>query len=49
MIEAVDLVRLALDGVEAGEVEILDRIGADVKAALTGPPRAFDLAEVARM
>jgi NAD(P)-dependent dehydrogenase (short-subunit alcohol dehydrogenase family) len=49
MIEPADLVRLALDGVEAGEVEILDRIGADVKATLTGPPRAFDLAEVARM
>jgi short-subunit dehydrogenase len=49
MIEPVDLVRLALDGLEAGEVEVLDRIGADVKATLTGPPRAFDLAEVARM
>lgn len=48
MIEPVDLVRLALDGVEADEVEILDPIGADVKATLTGPPRTFDLADFAR-
>ncbi|TQM38247.1 SDR family NAD(P)-dependent oxidoreductase [Pseudonocardia cypriaca] len=47
MIEPADLVRLALDGLEAGEVEILDRLGADAKAALAGPPRAFDLAAVA--
>ncbi len=38
-----DLVRLALDGLEAGEIEILDRIGAEAKAALSGPPRAFQL------
>lgn len=38
-----ELVRLALDGLEAGEVEILDRIGADAKASLAGPPRAFSL------
>ncbi|OZM78716.1 short-chain dehydrogenase [Pseudonocardia sp. MH-G8] len=48
MIEPADLVRLALDGLEAGEIEILDRIGAEVKATLSGPPRAFDLAAVAR-
>lgn len=48
MIEAADLVRLALDGVEAGDVEILDSISADLKASLTGPPRAFDLADFAR-
>lgn len=38
-----DLVRLALDGLEAGDVEILDPIGAEAKAALSGPPRAFTL------
>lgn len=36
-----DLVRLALDGLEAGEIEILDRLGAEAKATLAGPPRAF--------
>ncbi|RLL68789.1 SDR family NAD(P)-dependent oxidoreductase [Streptomyces sp. Z26] len=41
------LARLALDGVEAGEVEILDSLGAEAKAALAGPPRTFDLAAVA--
>jgi NAD(P)-dependent dehydrogenase (short-subunit alcohol dehydrogenase family) len=38
-----DLVRLALDGLEAGEVEILDRYGREAKASLAGPPRAFVL------
>lgn len=47
MIEPADLVRLALDGLEAGEVEILDRLGADAKATLAGPPRVFDLAAIA--
>ncbi|GAA0344452.1 SDR family NAD(P)-dependent oxidoreductase [Actinoallomurus spadix] len=47
MNEPADLVRLALDGLEAGEVEILDRLGADAKATLAGPPRAFDLAALA--
>ena len=37
-----ELVRLALDGLEAGKIEILDRLGADAKAALAGPPRAFN-------
>jgi short-subunit dehydrogenase len=43
MITPTDLVSLALDGLEAGEVEILDQIGRDAKASLVGPPRAFDL------
>lgn len=43
LLDPADLVRLALDGLEAGEIEILDRIGADAKATLTGPPRAFNL------
>lgn len=38
-----DLVRLALDGVAAGEVEVLDPLAAEAKAALSGPPRAFAL------
>jgi NAD(P)-dependent dehydrogenase (short-subunit alcohol dehydrogenase family) len=38
-----ELVRLALDGLEAGEVEILDRYGREAKASLAGPPRAFVL------
>lgn len=38
-----DLVRLALDGLEADDIEILDAMGADAKAALSGPPRAFAL------
>jgi NAD(P)-dependent dehydrogenase (short-subunit alcohol dehydrogenase family) len=36
-----DLARTALDGLEAGEVEILDRLGANAKAALAGPPQAL--------
>ncbi|HEY0226750.1 MAG TPA: SDR family NAD(P)-dependent oxidoreductase [Mycobacterium sp.] len=36
-----DFVALALDGLEAGDIEILDRIGADAKATLAGPPQAF--------
>jgi NAD(P)-dependent dehydrogenase (short-subunit alcohol dehydrogenase family) len=41
VIEPAELVRLALDGLEVGEVEILDRLSADVKATLSGPPRAL--------
>jgi NAD(P)-dependent dehydrogenase (short-subunit alcohol dehydrogenase family) len=41
MNDPADLVRLALDGLEAGDIEILDRYGADAKATLNGPPRAF--------
>jgi NAD(P)-dependent dehydrogenase (short-subunit alcohol dehydrogenase family) len=47
MIEPADLARMTLDGLEAGEVEILDPIGAAAKATLTGPPQAFDLASAA--
>lgn len=36
-----DSARLALDGLEAGDVEILDALGAGAKAALAEPPRAF--------
>jgi NAD(P)-dependent dehydrogenase (short-subunit alcohol dehydrogenase family) len=43
MNEPADLARFALDGVAAGEVEILDRLGAAAKASLAGPPQAFDL------
>ncbi|MET0698842.1 MAG: SDR family NAD(P)-dependent oxidoreductase [Mycobacterium sp.] len=39
--EPADLVRLALDGLEAGDIEIVDRLAADAKASLAGPPRAF--------
>jgi len=41
VMDPADLVRLALDGLEAGEIEILDRFGVDAKATLAGPPRAF--------
>ncbi|NIZ90256.1 SDR family NAD(P)-dependent oxidoreductase [Kineococcus rubinsiae] len=41
-----DLVRLALDGLEAGEVEVLDRYGVQAKALLAGPPRSFDLSGI---
>ena len=42
-----ELARLALDGIEAGEIEILDRQSAEAKAALAGPPRPFDPAAIA--
>lgn len=38
-----DMAALALDGLEAGAVEIFDDMGADAKAGLSGPPRAFSL------
>jgi hypothetical protein len=41
--EPADLVRLALDGLEAGEIEILDGFATEAKATLAGPPRAFAL------
>ncbi|GAA4668321.1 SDR family NAD(P)-dependent oxidoreductase [Frondihabitans cladoniiphilus] len=47
MTDPADLARLALDGLEAGEVEILDAMGAAAKASLVGPPRAFDLSDIA--
>ena len=43
VMDPADLVRLALDGLEAGDIEILDPIGVEAKAALSGPPRAFSL------
>lgn len=43
VMDPADLVRLALDGLEAGEIEILDPIAVEVKATLTGPPRAYTL------
>lgn len=39
-----DLVRLALDGLEAGELEIMDAVAVESKSTLAGPPRTFDLA-----
>lgn len=43
VIDPAELVRLALDGLEAGDVEILDPLSAAAKATLTGPPRALSL------
>ncbi|WP_304114496.1 SDR family NAD(P)-dependent oxidoreductase [Mycolicibacterium bacteremicum] len=41
--EPADLVTLALDGLEAGDIEIADAIGLQAKASLAGPPQAFAL------
>ncbi|RST24377.1 SDR family NAD(P)-dependent oxidoreductase [Streptomyces sp. WAC04770] len=38
-----DLARVALDGLQAGEIEILDNFGREAKATLAGPPQAFTL------
>lgn len=43
MTEPADLVRLALDGLEAGEIEILDGLAVAAKQSLSGPPRAIEL------
>ena len=43
VMDPADLVALALDGLEAGSVEILDPLGVEAKATLAGPPRAFAL------
>jgi short-subunit dehydrogenase len=43
MSEPGDLAREALDGLEAGEIELLDQIGIEAKAGLSGPPVAFEL------
>ncbi|MGE2730759.1 SDR family NAD(P)-dependent oxidoreductase [Mycolicibacterium vaccae] len=43
VIDPADLVRLALDGLEAGQIEILDPLAAAAKETLSGPPRAFAL------
>ena len=47
MNDPADLARRALDGLEAGELEVFDDYGAIAKASLSGPPRAFDLADFA--
>ncbi|WP_006242824.1 SDR family NAD(P)-dependent oxidoreductase [Mycolicibacterium tusciae] len=47
VVDPADLARVALDGLEAGEIEILDRLSAEAKATLSGPPRAFDLGHAA--
>ncbi|GAA4836317.1 SDR family NAD(P)-dependent oxidoreductase [Actinomycetospora corticicola] len=43
MTEPADLVRIALDGLEAGEIEILDGLAVVAKRSLSGPPRALEL------
>jgi NAD(P)-dependent dehydrogenase (short-subunit alcohol dehydrogenase family) len=43
MLDPADLARLALDGLEAGEVEIMDRLGTAAKATLAGAPQEFRL------
>jgi NAD(P)-dependent dehydrogenase (short-subunit alcohol dehydrogenase family) len=43
MNDPAELARFALDGLEAGDIEILDHYGAEAKSTLNGPPRAFDL------
>ncbi|KQY06813.1 short-chain dehydrogenase [Mycobacterium sp. Root135] len=43
VMDPADLVRLALDGLEADEIEILDPIATEAKASIAGPPRAFAL------
>ncbi|WNG85338.1 SDR family NAD(P)-dependent oxidoreductase [Mycobacterium sp. ITM-2016-00317] len=43
VIDPADLVRLALDGLEAGEIEIMDPLAIEAKATLSGPPRALAL------
>lgn len=46
MSDPTELANLALDGLEAGEIEIVDSLGAEAKASLAGRPRSFDLAAV---
>jgi hypothetical protein len=41
VLDPADLVTLALDGLEAGQTEILDEMAVEAKASLSGPPRAF--------
>ena len=43
VMDPADLVRLALDGLEAGDIEILDPMAVEAKATLAGPPRVFAL------
>lgn len=44
VIDPADLVAVALDGLEAGEVEILDALGHTAKKTLAGPPSSFPFA-----
>jgi NAD(P)-dependent dehydrogenase (short-subunit alcohol dehydrogenase family) len=43
LVEPADLAVLALDGLAAGELEILDDLGVQAKASLAGPPRELAL------
>uniref|UniRef100_A0A5Q5BQ28 Short-chain dehydrogenase/reductase SDR n=2 Tax=unclassified Mycobacterium TaxID=2642494 RepID=A0A5Q5BQ28_MYCSS len=43
VLDPAEVVRLALDGLAAGDVEILDPMAVEAKASLAGPPRAFTL------
>lgn len=43
VLDPAELVRMALDGLAAGDVEILDPMAVEAKASLAGPPRAFTL------
>ncbi|MCG7593874.1 SDR family NAD(P)-dependent oxidoreductase [Mycobacterium sp. PSTR-4-N] len=44
VIDPADLVSVALDGLEAGEVEIFDALGRKAKESLSGPPTSFPFA-----
>ena len=44
VIDPADLVSVALDGLEAGEVEIFDSLGRKAKEYLSGPPTSFPFA-----
>lgn len=46
MDDPAELSRLALNGLEAGDIEILDRYGVAAKASLSGPPQEFKLPTV---
>ncbi|MEU8224145.1 SDR family NAD(P)-dependent oxidoreductase [Kribbella sp. NPDC048915] len=43
MYDPADIARLALDGLEAGRLEIMDDLALQLKAALSGPPKALSL------
>lgn len=43
VMDPADLARLALDGLEAGDIEILDPLAVVAKATLAGSPQAFSL------
>jgi short-subunit dehydrogenase len=42
-----ELARIAIDGLERGDIEILDGVAGASKATLAGPPQAFDLTALA--